>query len=311
MTADCALVFPGQGSQYPGMGKDLYAAFDEARQTFEQASEAVGRDMAALCFDGTPEELDSTINTQTAVFTVDMAAFRVFERYSSVSPIAAAGHSLGEYAALASAGALPFPDMLRLVKARATYMHEAVPEGSGAMAAIMNLDGSTLDRICRESNRDGEIVAAANFNGPSQLVISGTTAAVDDVIRRAQAEGGRGRRLSVSVPCHCGLLDEASRRLDDTLSTVSFKNCTIPVIPNCDPTLTHTRESTRSLLVRQLTDPVRWQETIERMAGAGVTTIVELGPKKTLSGLIKRIVPGIRLFNIEDRRSLEETLAGL
>lgn len=308
---DVAVVFPGQGSQYPGMGKDLYDAFEEVRGVFDEASHAIGRDMARLCFDGAGEELDLTINTQISVFTVNMAAFRVFQKHCRLKPAFMAGHSLGEYAALTASGAATLSEMLPLVLARATFMHEAVPPGSGAMAAIVGMEGAALEKLCREVSGAGETVSPANLNGPGQMVISGTAGAVEEVAKRATAGGGRAIKLPISVPCHCSLLDSASNRLDQILSAVTFRDCSVPVIPNCDPDINHESGTTKDLLVKQLTSPVRWQESIEKMVSSGVRTFIESGPKKNLSGIIRRIAPESSLLNIEDRRSLEKTLESL
>lgn len=311
MRSDCALVFPGQGSQYPGMGKDVHDAFEEARLTFDEAAEVIGRDMARLCFEGSPEELNLTINTQTAVFTATMAIYRVFEKQWGCRPAFMAGHSLGEYTALTAAGALAFGDMLPLVRARAEFMQEAVAAGAGAMATVIGLDGASLEDLCRNVSRGDGRVWPANLNAPGQMVISGTAGAVEEASLLVKAAGGRVMMLPISVPCHCALLDPAALRLDGVLGAVSFSDCAVRVIPNCDPQGTHSRETTNSLLVRQLTAPVRWQESIETMAALGVTTFIEAGPRKTLSGLIRRILPEARLLNVEDRSSLEKTLESL
>ncbi|MCK9230648.1 MAG: ACP S-malonyltransferase [Syntrophales bacterium] len=308
MRYDCALVFPGQGSQYPGMGKDFYEAFEEARLIFDEATETIGRDIGKLCFEGTPEELNLTINTQTAVFTATMAIYSVFEKQGGFKPAFMAGHSLGEYSALTAAQALPLPEMLALVEARAAFMQEAVPPGAGAMATVIGMDRAILTEICRNVSRGEEKVWPANLNAPGQMVVSGTAGAVEEVLVAVKSAGGRALMLPISVPCHCPLLEPAALRLDEALSTVLFSDCLVTVVPNCDPGGTHGRETTKSLLVQQLTAPVRWQESIETIAQRGVTTFIETGPKKTLSGLIRRIVPEARLFNVEDRASLEKTL---
>ncbi len=309
MMSDYALLFPGQGSQYPGMGKDLYRAFEEARISIDEASEAAGRDIGRLCFEGSREELDLTVNTQTAVFAVDMAAFRVFEKHCAVKPLFMAGHSLGEYAALTASGALPQAEMIRLVTARATFMQEAVPAGHGAMAAVMGLEVEDIERLCREAVRSGSSVSPANYNGPGQVVVSGVAHAVDELVALAKNLGGRAMKLPVSVPCHSDLLNTASERLGDRLSTLTFRDCSVPVIPNCDPKQEYKARTAGALLARQLTAPVRWQETIERMVRSGVKTVIELGPKRTLSGLAKRIAPELETLNVEDRASLEKTIA--
>lgn len=300
------IVFPGQGSQYVGMGRELYESSHVARAVFDQATEALDTDIARLCFEGPQEILDLTPNTQATVLTVDIAILRVFENVIERAPAVVAGHSLGEYAALCAAGALDFPDAVRLVYARGQYQQEAVPPGEGCMAAVIGLEKDCVEEICRAVDAGYGVVAVANDNSPGQFVISGNTAAVEQAMGRAKEEGARMVvKLPISVPCHCSLLDEAARRLERYLDNVSIRSCTMPVIPNYDPEARHTRETTKDLLVRQLNSPVRWQETITRMSRMGIRTIVEIGPKKTLSGLIKRIDRSIRTLNIEDTASLE------
>ncbi len=310
--AKYGVVFPGQGSQYPGMGQDLYRGDQRVRDLFEVAKDVFGRDMVSLCFNGPQEALDLTVNTQTAVLTVDIAAWLAFSGRMTTTPIIMAGHSLGEYAALYAAGAVDLRDVLALVHLRAKYHQEAVPVGEGAMAAILGLPRDAVEELCRQINGKKHTVALSIENAPGQIVVSGHTAAIEKIIAAAEAkEGGRAVKLAISVPCHCPLLQGTAEKFTAELSKVDFRNCTIPVIPNYDPDLLHSREHTRELLARQITSPVRWKETIERMAAMGVDTIVELGPKRTLSGLIRRIDRRLRLLNVEDGESLEQTVAAL
>jgi len=303
------IVFPGQGSQYVGMGRDLYEGFHEVREVFAQAGEALHIDIARLCFEGPQDALDLTPNTQAAVLTVDVALSRVFERAIGIEPAVIAGHSLGEYAALCAAGALDFPDAVRLVYARGQYQQEAVPPGEGCMAAIVGLDREKGEEICRAVDMGYGVVAVANDNSPGQFVISGTTAAVEQAMAKTRKEGARMVvKLPISVPCHCSLLDEASERLRTYLDGVTIKDCRVKVIPNFDPDALHSKETTKRLLVQQLNSPVRWQETITRMSRMGVQTVIEIGPKKTLSGLIRRIDRDIKALNIENKVSLEEVI---
>ncbi|MBU0575605.1 MAG: ACP S-malonyltransferase [Proteobacteria bacterium] len=307
-----ALVFPGQGSQYPGMVQDLYLNYQSVRDLFAEAGDILGRDMTSLCFEGPREALDLTINTQIAVLTADLAVWLAFSGRAAAKPLVMAGHSLGEYAALHAAGAVGLSDVLSLVNKRAVYHQEAVPAGEGAMAAILGLAREEVEALCREFDGEDHVAALSSDNAPGQTVISGHAAAVSEVIAAAgKREGGKAVRLPISVPCHCRILQGTAERFEVDLRQVEFRDCMIPVIPNCDPALLHSRERTGELLVRQIISPVRWRETIERMAAMGVDTVVELGPKKTLTGLVKRIDRQLRFFNVEDGASLEKTLAAL
>ena len=306
------LVFPGQGSQHPGMAQDLYRNYRSVRDLFADAGEILGRDMASLCFEAPGEILARTINTQIAVLTADLAAWRAFSGRTTAAPLVMAGHSLGEYAALHAAGAVGLGDVLSLVHRRAQYHQEAVPAGEGAMAAILGLTREDVETLCNEFDGNDHCVVLSGDNAPGQTVVSGHARAVAEMIAAAgKREKVKAVRLPISVPCHCRLLQGAAERLEADLGQVSFRHCTVPVIPNCDPSLLHSPEGTAGLLVRQITSPVRWRETIERMAAMGVETIVELGPKKTLTGLVKRIDPRLRVLNVEDGDSLEKTLTAL
>ena len=306
------IVFPGQGSQYPGMGQDLYQRDPRVRELFATAGDVFGWDMASLCFQGPQEALDLTVNTQTSVLTVDIAAWQVFSERVATPPTVMAGHSLGEYAALFAAGAVDLRHVLALVHARAKYHQEAVPVGEGAMAAILNLPRERVEDLCRRINGKGHTVVLSIENAPGQIVVSGHTAAIDEIIAAAEAtEGGRAVKLAISVPCHSPLLQRAAELFAEKLAQVEFRDCTIPVIPNYDPSLFHSRERTRELLTKQIIFPVRWKETIERMAALGVDTIVEIGPKRTISGLVRRIDRRFRLLNVEDGESLEKTVQAL
>jgi [acyl-carrier-protein] S-malonyltransferase len=310
--AEFAIVFPGQGAQYPGMGQDLYRGSRAVRELFAEAGDILGRDMVSLCFDGPQEALDLTTNTQIAVLTADIASWRAFSERMAPAPIVMAGHSLGEYAALHAAGAVGLRDVLSLVQRRAQYHQEAVPVGEGAMAAIIGLTWDEVEELCRQISGKGSVAALSIENAPGQIVVSGHTPAVEQVIAAAGVkEGVRAVKLAISVPCHCSLLQGAADRFADALGKVEFRDCTIPVIPNYDPTLLHSLEHTRGLLASQITSPVRWRETIERMAAMGVGTIVEMGPKRILSGLIRRIDRRLRVLNVEDGDSLEKTLSAL
>jgi [acyl-carrier-protein] S-malonyltransferase len=306
------LVFPGQGSQHPGMVQELYRDHQSVRDLFAEAGELLGRDMVSLCFTGPQEILDLTVNTQIAVLTAEVAAWRVFSEQVTAKPFVMAGHSLGEYAALHAAGAVGLQDVLSLVHRRAEFHQEAVPVGKGAMAAILGLPREEVETLCRACEREGLAVTVSIENAREQIVVSGHTEAISELITTAEArEGVRAVLLPISVPCHCRLLDGAAARLADALSHIEFRDCAIPVIPNCDPSLLHSRERTKDLLIRQIISPVRWRETIERMAGMGVDTIVEIGPKRILSGLIRRIDRRLRVLNVEDGASLKKTASAL
>jgi [acyl-carrier-protein] S-malonyltransferase len=268
--------------------------------------------MVSLCFTGPQELLDLTVNTQIAVLTADLAAWRAFSGRVEAKPLVMAGHSLGEYAAFHAAGAVGLRDCLSLVCRRAEFHQEAVPAGEGAMAAILGLPREAVEALCRDSDREGHAVTVSSENAPGQIVISGHTEAVSDVVAAAGTmENARAVILPISVPCHCRLLQGAAERFADSLRNIEFQDCAVPVIPNCDPSLLHSRERTKDLLVRQIVSPVHWRETIERMAAMGVDTVVEIGPKRILSGLIRRIDRRLRLLNVEDDASLERTASAL
>lgn len=303
------IVFPGQGAQYVGMGRDLYDGFEVARTIFSEAREVLGFDVASLCFDGPQEKLDLTINTQMTILTLNAACYRVFEHSTPTRPRVMAGHSLGEYSALCASGAISFGNVLRLVRARSRHQQEAVPVGVGSMAAIIGLERSAVEDICSEVSLKNGAVSVANYNAPEQTVVSGLAAAVESVMTRAREKGAkRTMRLPLSAPFHCGLLVEAAGRFKKDMEGIEIRRGDIPVLSNVDPAMVHGPDNTKDLLVRHITAPVRWQETIEKMALMGIDTIVEMGPRKILSALSKRIDSRIRMLNVEDRDSLKKTL---
>lgn len=305
--AKIAFVFPGQGAQYVGMGLDLYSEDETVRSVFTEASQILGIDIAALCFQGPQETLDLTVNTQIAVLTLDIAIYRLVRKTIAINPDVLAGHSLGEYAALFAAGAVRMAELLPLVRARAGYHQKAVSLGTGAMAAIIGLSAEAVDDLCRCTQSESDRVGLAIRNAPNQVVISGHIPAVERVMAEAEKVGGvKAMKLPISVPCHCRLLDPVAHWLRADLERITFDDFQIPVIPNCDPDIFYSKENVQTLLTRQITSPVKWQETIEKMSHLGIDTVVEIGPKRTLSGLIKRIDRKMQLLNVDNLASLKK-----
>ncbi|MDZ4164024.1 MAG: ACP S-malonyltransferase [Smithellaceae bacterium] len=305
-----AFVFPGQGTQHVGMGQDLYLKYQAARDVFAAASDILGMDLAHLCFYGPREALDLTENTQLAVLTCNLAIYRVFAERVKLLPAVVAGHSVGEYAALAAAGIIEDSQAFPLVKARAGYHQEAAPVGAGAMAAILGLNEEDVAGLCATASDAGAVVSVSIINAPGQVVVSGNSSAVDRAVALAGERAGvKAVRLPISVPCHCGLLAGAALALKVHLDGIPFQEGIFPVIPNCAPDIFYTKDNATGLLMRQITSPVRWQETIVRMVSMGVDTVVELGPKRTLVNIIKRIDRNIKLLSVEDGDSLDKACA--
>ncbi len=305
-----AVLFPGQGSQYVGMGADLITVSEEARRIFRTAGDVLGYDLAALCREGPADRLDLTEYTQPAILTVSIAAWVVCSE-KGVRATVMAGHSLGEYSALVASGSLDFRDAVVLVRNRGRYMQEAVAPGVGAMAAILGLNRDRVVEICRRASEAG-VVSAANINSPVQIVIAGEKKAVEAAMALAKESGAkRVIPLPVSVPSHCSLMEPAAKRLAQDLERVPFRDCAVPVVANADAEEVSTGDRAKKALLRQLTAPVLWVDTIEKMVRGGVGDFVEIGPGTVLSGLVKRIAKGTRVFNIEDRESLGLTLGGL
>lgn len=302
-----AFVFPGQGSQYVGMGKEIYEKIPEAKEIFKEASDALGYDLAGLCFNGPKEELDKTFRTQPCILTVSIAIYKVLLS-RGIKPSVVAGHSLGEYSALVAAEVLLFGDAVKLTEKRGQFMQEAVPEGRGLMAAVLGLERNKVDEICRLLKTGYAL--PANYNCPGQIVIAGEKTAVEEAINLCKEAGAkRALPLSVSVPSHCALMNNASQRLSELLDKLEFKNPVIPIVNNADARFLDNVESIKTSLVRQISSPLLWEDSIMAIADSGIDIFVEVGPGKVLSGLIKRIVPGARVLNVEDVKSLEKTLS--
>ncbi|HER62805.1 MAG TPA: [acyl-carrier-protein] S-malonyltransferase, partial [Desulfobacteraceae bacterium] len=288
-----ALIFPGQGSQYAGMGKALADNFPVAKQVFEEADDALQFKISTLCFQGPEEDLKLTANTQPAILTTSVAAFRVLESELNLDPAYLAGHSLGEYSALVASGALAFADAVKTVRARGVFMQEAVPVGTGSMAAILGLEGKDLDEVCREAAQ-GDVVAPANFNSPGQVVIAGHVQAVERAIALAKEKGAKkAMPLPVSAPFHCSLMTPAGLRLKEVLDDVMISAMKMPVVSNVEALPNQDHAQIKDLLVRQVSAPVRWDESILKMVDLGVERFIEVGPGKVLSGLVRRIAKGI------------------
>lgn len=303
-----AFIFPGQGSQYAGMGHEFYLRYPEARAVFEQADEALGFSLSSLCFKGPAEELNQTVNTQPAVLTTSLACLAVF-RQAGFEPAAVAGHSLGEYTALVVAGSLSCSDAVRLVRKRGRYMQEAVPIGQGGMAAVMGLSPTELKEICRQASTAG-VVEAVNFNCPGQVVIAGETAALQEALALAKKAGARRCiMLPVSAPFHSSLMKSAGEKLAADLASVLISSPVVPVVANVSADFVRDADEVRDALVRQVYNPVRWEESIMRLVDAGIKAFIEVGPGRVLSGLVKKICREALVLNVENQESLEEVLA--
>jgi [acyl-carrier-protein] S-malonyltransferase len=302
-----AFVFPGQGSQYPGMGKELAEKYPAARAVFDEADKALGVSISKLCFAGTDDELKLTANTQPAILTVSVAVQRVLAE-KGLLPDFVAGHSLGEYSALVASGALKFADAVQLVRKRGQYMQEAVPAGEGAMAAILGLSPAVVADACKRA-ANGDICAPANLNSPEQTVISGHAAAVKRAIEIASQLGAkRAVILPVSAPFHSALMQPAQDKLAAELKKITFADLKMPLVTNVDADTISTGDEAHEALIRQVTLPVRWEESIRLLIEEGVNTFIEVGPGKVLSGLLRQIERSVATLNVEDEKSLAMTL---
>ncbi|REJ78131.1 MAG: [acyl-carrier-protein] S-malonyltransferase [Acidobacteria bacterium] len=306
-----AYIFPGQGSQSPGMGKDIFDNYASARTAFAEADEALGFSISEMCFSGTDEQLALTANTQPAILSTSVAVFRAMKEAGFRDPDYVAGHSLGEYSALVAAGAVSLRDAAETVRNRGSYMQEAVPVGVGAMAAIIGLDLQTVESACRES-AEGQVCSPANINSPRQIVIAGDSDAVDRACEILKEKGAkRAIRLNVSAPFHCSLMTPAQIRLAEELNKIEFSDPAFPVVENVTAEVNLSGDRIVSALTEQVSSPVRWLQTVEKLIGLGVDTFVEVGPGKVLSGLVRQTDREVQCFNVEDSESLGNTLKTL
>ena len=302
-----AFLFPGQASQYTGMGKELAEKYPAAKAVFDEADKALGISVSKLCFEGTEDELKLTANTQPSILTVSVAVYRVLEE-KGIRPDYVAGHSLGEYSALVAAGSLKFADAVKLVRKRGTYMQEAVPAGQGAMAAIMGISPADVLDVCKHAAQ-GEICSPANLNSPEQTVISGHAGAVKRAVEIASQKGAkRAVMLAVSAPFHSALMMPAQEKLEVDLKATVFAELQVPLVTNVDADTIRSGDEARSALVRQVSMPVRWEESMRLLLDEGVNTFVEVGPGRVLTGLMRQIERSVATLNVEDEKSLTTTL---
>ena len=302
-----AFVFPGQASQYPGMGKELAEIYPAAKKVFDEADDALGFSISKMCFEGSEEVLKQTANTQPAILTCSVATYGVLEE-KGLAPDFVAGHSLGEYSALVANGGLKFADAVKLVRKRGMYMQDVVPAGKGAMAAIMGLSPAVVTDVCKRAAQ-GQVCSPANLNSPDQTVISGDADAVKRAVELAsQAGAKRATILPVSAPFHCALMLPAQEKLEKDLKKIEFGKLRVPLVTNVDADTIETGEQAREALVRQVSTAVRWEESVRLMIEEGVNTFVEVGPGKVLSGLLRQIERSVATLNVEDENSLAKTV---
>jgi [acyl-carrier-protein] S-malonyltransferase len=300
-----AFIFPGQGSQYVGMGKEFYDHFRVAKEVFEEADDTLRFSISSLCFQGPEEELRMTENTQPAILTTSIATLKVLQTEKGINPQFTAGHSLGEYSALVASGALTFAEAVQTVRLRGKFMQEAVPVGEGAMAAILGMEREEVERLCDEAAA-GEVLSPANFNCPGQIVIAGHSKAVQRAIERVKQDGKRAVLLPVSAPFHSPLMKPAGERLEKALEEITVKDLNVPVVTNVEAEINTSKDRVKPLLVAQVSSPVRWEESMRKMIKEGIEKVLEIGPGKVLSGLMKRIDPEVEIGNLEDIQTLRK-----
>ena len=305
-----AFIFPGQGSQYAGMAREFIENFEESKEVFDIAGSALGYDLAQLCLQGPVEKLNLTENTQPAILAASIAILRPLER-RGLTAAAAAGHSLGEYTAITAAGGLTLADAVALVQKRGRYMQEAVPAGTGLMAAILGMTRQDVEKTCHEASKNG-IVAPANYNSPGQIVIAGEKQAVEKAMELARTAGAKKViPLAVSVPSHCALMNQAGKRIALELEKITISDLRMPIVNNADAKFLKSAAELRPSLVKQISAPLNWEDSINAMTAEGFDTFIEIGPGKVLSGLVKRIARDAKVLNVEDQKSMSETLKAL
>jgi len=306
-----AFVFPGQGSQVIGMGKDFVESYEQAKNIYQQADKALAFDLSGLIFEGNQEDLTLTYNAQPALLTTSTAMLRVFEE-SGISADYVAGHSLGEYSALVAANAMTFEDAVVAVRKRGQFMDEAVPAGKGTMAAVLGMEASQLEEVTNEVTAEGHPVQLANINCPGQIVISGTVEGVEKASALAKEKGAkRAIPLVVSGPFHSSLMKPAAEKLNDTLQTLQLKDASIPVVSNVVAQPITSKEEIQQKLVEQLYSPVRWHESVETLIENGVDTFIEIGPGKVLAGLVKKVNRSVTIHSVYDLESMETTIKAI